>query len=504
MCAITTEVPRDTLGWMSRIARAVREVWPPGAPGRVLLGLLAAGLLLRVIAMVSWWPTTPILDDGYQIYAESDPFDDPQHPAGYGLVLAAIGSVTREVAVPVLLQHMSGFASAFLLWAATRRISRSVWAGLLPAAVVLLNPDQIFLEHAIMSESWALLATSAGLYAACRAFDEPAPWWRWPVLTGLGLGIGATIRTAGLLVIPVTLVAVLLARPGLLSRWRDVWLAPVAAGLAAGAIVVAFAGANAAYGERFGVGPSPGWYLYGRVAQFADCSRFSPPSGTEVLCDERRAGDRPGASFYLFNAEAPAPRFFGQFGDRDELIGEWSRRALRAQPGDFASLAWQYLRAYWVPSLRPKRPDSGGDLDPQLDFTNDNPFLTATVEGSLETFYNDFKVVPRRSGLDLLRAWQRVARFGAVALSITTVLTLLGLVVGSRRSRAGVLLFGVGGLALIVAPALTGNYVGRYTVPMAGPLAAAASITLTELWRRFRSRAGPAAAVPSHHTRQDH
>jgi hypothetical protein len=32
-----------------------------------------------------------------------------------------------------------------------------------------------------------------------------------------------------------------------------------------------------------------------------------------------------------------------------------------------------------------------------------------------------------------VRGWQRVVRFGATALSITTFLTLLGLAIGSRR-----------------------------------------------------------------------
>jgi hypothetical protein len=49
-------------------------------------------------------------------------------------------------------------------------------------------------------------------------------------------------------------------------------------------------------------------------------------------------------------------------------------------------------------------------------------------------------------------------RLGATALSITTVLVLLGLAVGTRRSRVGVLLLGIGGLALIIAPPLTANY----------------------------------------------
>src|SRR3712207_6886418 len=58
----------------------------------------------------------------------------------------------------------------------------------------LFRSDQIFLEHAVMSESWAVLATSVGLYAAVRAFDDPAPWWRWPLLTGAALGVAVPIR----------------------------------------------------------------------------------------------------------------------------------------------------------------------------------------------------------------------------------------------------------------------------------------------------------------------
>ena len=95
----------------------------------------------------------------------------------------------------------------------------------------------------------------------------------------------------------------------------------------------------------------------------------------------------------------------------------------------------------------------------------------------------------RRPGLRFLRAWQRVVRFGATALSIATILTLLGLAFGTRRTRLGVLLFGVGGLTLLIAPSLTANFWARYTVPMAGPLVAAAAIAIVGIirarpWRR--------------------
>jgi hypothetical protein len=468
----------------SSLGRAVRRFWPPAAPGYVLAGLLLAGVALRLVAVVSWWPTASTINDGYQLFAETNPFDDPQHPAGYSLIVAALGAVTREIAATVLLQHLLGIVSALLLFAGVRRVTGSQWAGLLPAAAVLLNPDQIFLEHAIMSESWAVLTISAGFYATVRAFDEPDPVWGWPALAGLTLALGVVIRTAGLLAIPVALLALWLCRPQPLARWREHWRVPVAAAGASALVLLAFAAANATFGERFGLGPSQGWYLYGRAAQFADCDRFTPPPGTEVLCEDTPASERPGAYYYLFDPKAPAPRSLGGFGESDELVGEWARRAIRAQPFDYLGTVWEYGRGYYLPGLTP---DGGTDLDPQLDYTAASFFEPDIVRG-LNSFYDEFTVGRFQPGLELLHGWQRVGRFGTAALAITTLLVAVGLLVGGRRSRVGVLLFGIGGLALLVAPVLTGNYVGRYTVPMAGPLMAAAGIAILELWRRYGAR----------------
>ena len=472
-----------------------RSAHPLGNAGRVLIALIIIGLGLRVLVAFSWWPTTPTLDDGYQLYAHN-PFLDPQHPAGYGLIVGAIGLMTHQVAVPVLIQHLTGIASALLLFGATRRITGSAWAALLPAGMVLLGADQIFLEHAIMSESWDVLATSVGLYAAVRAMDDPEPWWRWPLLTGAALAVAVTIRTAGLLLIPVAVLALLLCRPHPLRQGRRQWRSPVTVAATAAVVLVGWAGANAAFGPRFGIAPSPGWYLYGRVAQFADCRRFSRPPGTSFLCDPRPVSQRPSGYDYMFNPQAAAQRHLGAFGKHDGVVGSWAQRALRAQPLDFIAAAWSYLRSYYVPSSRPARLKSSTELDPQLDFTYGNVYFVPRIEADLEEFYDRFSVHPRRWGLQLLRDWQRVFRFGATALFITTLLTLIGLAIGPRRSRVGVLLFGVGGLSLLVAPVLTGTYSGRYTVPMAGPLMAAAAITITALWRSRRRAVAPRAARP--------
>jgi len=437
------------------------------------------GAALRVLAIISWWPATMTLGDNYEAYT-SNPFENPVHPGGYSLIMAALGLVTREIAALILLQHLTGIASALLLWAATRRVTGSPWAGLLPGGIVLLDPDFIFLEHSIMSESWIVLGISAGLYAAVRALDEPEPHWRWPLLTSVTLSLTVTIRTAALFMIPVASLALLLYRPRSFAGRRAYRRAALTVVGASAAILLAFATTNTVLGERFGLGASPGWYLYARAAQFADCTRFTPPDGTEVLCEERPASERPGTRYYVFDPTAPAPRFFG-LGNQDDLLARWAMRAILAQPRDYLHNVWTYLRAYWFPDLRPNDSTLSTDpwqieqgLDPQLAFTNGLyssglyqkrvtqrsvfrslrdilAFVESLYQQSLERFYNDFTVHKYVPGLEFLRHWQQVVRFGASALWITTVLVALGVAIGTRPSRVGVLLFGIGGLTLILA-----------------------------------------------------
>src|SRR5881394_1603520 len=112
-----------------------------------LAALLAAGVSLRIVALASYWPVVTNLADStaYAAYAQQDIVGNPQHPAGYSTFLAALGIVTHQVAVVTVLQHALGVATALLLYVAVRRLTCSPWPGLIPAGVVLLNSDQIFL-----------------------------------------------------------------------------------------------------------------------------------------------------------------------------------------------------------------------------------------------------------------------------------------------------------------------------------------------------------------------
>ena len=166
-----------------------------------------------------------------------------------------------------------------------------------------------------MSESWTVLSISFGLYAAVRALDEPKPWWRWPVLTGLVLGLAVTIRTAAIFVIPVVILSLLLCQSRSSEHWGGYWRAALAMLGVSAALLLAFATANATLGGRFGLGASPGWYLYGRVAHFADCNQFTPPPGRTALCEGRPPSGTAGHAGYISESRVACLRHFGQFGE---------------------------------------------------------------------------------------------------------------------------------------------------------------------------------------------
>jgi hypothetical protein len=86
--------------------------------------------------------------------------------------------------------------------------------------------------------------------------------------------------------------------------------------------------------------------------------------------------------------------------------------------------------------------------------------------------------------LHALHDYQRVFRLGGTLLSITTLLTLLGLALGPQRARIGAFLFGLGALSCLLPQAWGAAYIGRYSVPLAGPVGAAAGIALWAAWRR--------------------
>jgi hypothetical protein len=451
----------------------------------ILAGLVLAGIALRVVATLAWWPIITNLADsgGYALHAATRPFDDPQHPPGYSLTLAAIGLFTRNVGAFGVLQSLMGICSALMLFAGVRRLCGSPWPGLLGA-------DQVFLERTIMSETLFTLLLAATIYATARALEAPERWYPWPpVAAALGLAMGIT-RPAGLLMLPLIALALLLSAPRpWLHRWR-----PVAAfGALCVAGLLAFATANDISHGRFEIAPTPGWHLYSRAATIADCSHFDPPTGTEGLCQTTPPQDRLGADWYLYFPGSPATRLYGHIwevdGAHDAELGSWAWRAILADPRTFLLKAvWPDVKAYFFPESYEYRLGRGVSLDDQLDWGTEynRKFTFVIIPRGMEEFFDPIAIERDPGLLGFLHDYQRVFRFGATMLTIATLLTLLGLCLGRRRERIALMLLGVGGLAMIVLPTYSVSYSGRYTVPPAGLLVAAGAIAVIAIWNRLR------------------
>jgi hypothetical protein len=450
-----------------------------GAAEWVLLALVLAGAAVRGMACAALWPVATTLSDAatYAIDAGHNPLVDPQHPAGYPALLALIGVFTRNVAVAVLLQHVLGIVAAVLLFAAVRRLVGSPWPALVPAAVVLLDSDEVFLEHNIMSEGPFLFLLAFALYASVRAMDAPdRSWRRWPCAAAVTIAAATMVRSAGVFAIPVLATAIALGRP---PRMHVRWCMAASFAAVATMLLAGYAAANLVNNGRFEIAPASGWHLYGRVAPFADCHRFRPPAGTAALCEWTPAAARSGPDFYLYNRQSPARRKFVHIGNHDGEVGAFAVQAVLHQPGALMQAFWVDVRRYFVPSWHVHGWYRGWDIQPQLDWSRvgGDRYTRETITG-LTSFFSRF--VPQRnlSLVIVMHDYEQVAGFGATLLTVCTLLSGLGLFIGARRSRVGVLLFGVGGLAQLIMPTISVLYMGRYTVPLAGMFAAGGAIAL--------------------------
>jgi hypothetical protein len=470
----------------------------------VLALLVLVGVALRVVALAAWWPVSTTLADSwpYAYFAANDAFANPQHPAGYSMFLRIGGVLTREVAAFTIVQHLLAVAAAVVLFAAVRRLCGSPWPGLVGAAVILLGADQIYLEHTIMSEALFVPMLAMSIYAVARAFEAPDRWWPWPVIAAALLVATAITRSAGIFMLPVVALAFVLVRPRpWLPRWRPV----VAFAATACALVLSYASINAISHDRFELAPTTGWHLYARVAPFAWCGDFDAPKGTAPLCERSSPDQRPGADWYLYDARSPASRLFGPIGmtggKGDAELGEFARAAVLHQPKTYLEAVWPDIRGYFFPDTYHWAPGRGTDLDGQLDWTGPvHAEGEAATERGMESFFEPFSVRRDAGPLGFLHDYQRTFRFGGTLLTISTLLILCGLLVGSRRNRIAVLVLGVGGLAMFVLPTFSIIYVARYSIPSAGMITAAAAIAVLSLVSAARGvRAPRRRSAPDRH-----
>ena len=480
-----------------------------------LVGLLSAGLLARVYFLLVWSPAiTGYSDTGIYFDGAVGPlrrlWSDPIRVVGYSMFLRLLHGIAPHLILVSIVQHILGLCTALLFFLAVRRCGGPRGLGLAPVAIIALGGDQLFLEHAALSDSLFIFLLAAMLYCAVRASPRRASW---AAVAGLCAGLGAWDREAGLAMIAV------------IALWLAFSLGrPTRRTLALGALSLAVSltiiGAYAAW--RHAASGKPGvltsnsaWNLYGRVAPWADCTKFTPPPGTRSLCEatpvSRRRNPvtkakRLSSEYYIYSPDSPAYRLFGPayFVSKRphamRLLRSWSVAAILGQPLD-------YLHAVWLDTIRLLDPNhsSYGDYsaDQMVAFMLGgfpaNSGRNELVEFWGSRLYPD-DPPPHRGDIAPLKEWERITRVDGAWMGILLALCLGGPWLLSGRARSGMLLFGISALALLFFPIFVKGYDYRFVIPAFGPLFAAGALAAWGLVVRIKGEtafvSGP-ASLPS-------
>jgi hypothetical protein len=240
--------------------------------------LLAAGLALRLAAQLAYQPALVYIDSARYLGADERGLD----PLGYSYlllrpVLLAHGGLAGVAAI----QHALGLAMAVCLYLLAVRLSGSRWLGLLAAAPVLLDAYQVQAEQMIMPD---VLFEALIVAAITVLLWRPDPGLARLAGAAALLGVSATVRQVGEVLALPLLVYVVAATPG----WRRRAVAAVAALAVFAAPVVGYMALSATVGGNgFRLSDMDDAYLYGRVANAADCATLRLPAYVRPLCPSR-------------------------------------------------------------------------------------------------------------------------------------------------------------------------------------------------------------------------
>ncbi|MFC5180128.1 hypothetical protein [Actinomadura harenae] len=459
----------------------------------VFLAVVGGAIALRVVAMLGFPSVLWFGDSRTYVTGALDMRPSTLRPSGYSLILAAIRPFHGFTGVLVV-QHAMGVLAGVMVYALLQRALRRGWPRLwiwVPGVIasvltlpVLYDAYEIQLEHMLMADVPFTFMLIAGITLAM--------WWRktplWAgAVAGLVIGAAADVRSVGLPMLIVLAFCLAVRRAG----WRTV-TATVVAGVAP---LVGYMIWFHSYNGQWAFTSTDKVWLYGRVADFADCTKIKPKPELQLFCQDKVIRDPEVAAAFqaMWTSDSPFDQMPWEMDDprTNKLAGEFAMQAIEKQPGDYAYVVWRDTwRAFdW------KRVDypNPGTVE-EYRFPEGGALRTwnamaaydyggRTAESRVVEPYGDF-----------MRDYQSHYFMPGTFLGILLGAGLVGVVLRIRRFGGPVLLpFGVG-LALLVVPAATADFDYRYVLPTAPFAVLAAGLALT---REPRRETAPAPAVPS-------
>jgi dolichyl-phosphate-mannose-protein mannosyltransferase len=313
---------------------------------------LGAGAFVRLLVMVGYPGALWFAGDSYvYVGAALRLQPDLSKTTGYSLFLRVLEPLHSFIAVTAV-QHLFGLAVGVMVYALARRAGVSERWSVAAALPVLLDGYEIEDEHLVMAEAlFTLLITAAALLIL---------WWRrpaWPlvILAGVMVGYAVTVRSEGLPVLVLFPLAVALRD---WRRWRQ-WLA---AGLLAASSLAPLAGYAVWFHQHNGsyaLTRSDGFYLWGRVSSFAECSVIKPPAYDLAICPAGAPSSRTPPGDFVWHAQNVRDLPGGPVSvASNTLLRDFAIRAVLAQPAGYAE---SVAHGLWLSVRWPREeyPDPG-------------------------------------------------------------------------------------------------------------------------------------------------
>jgi hypothetical protein len=453
--------------------------------------LLAAGFVFRVLAQFSYRPALFYIDTVRYLYNSGG-----NDPVGYRLPLKVILAVSDFDAVSAV-QHLLGLAIAAAIYVVLVRRSAPRWLAAFAMAPVLLDAYQIQMEQMILPDVWFEALIVAGLVVLLWNAEVPA--LRYVIAAGLILGISATFRQVGeILVLPGLLYLILACR-----GWRVILTRLAAFGVAFAVPILAYLTGSQILVGHFYLSHTGVTTTYGRMAWSADCARLTLPAVERGLCPTP-AQRAHGPDWLEHSPYSPVrPYYTGPLSARaSHLVASFNSAVLHQQPGRvLATYASDVIKLF---SLA-KKTFAGDTPVSRWQFQDRYPYLSphATPAQVLPaiTRYGGGRPAVWRAGAGFLREYQLGGGYTPGPLLAFCVLAGLAgsvLAVAGRFRRAddgryqlalACLLFFCAGAAVLLLSDLF-EFSWRYQLPALVTLPPAAAAGLAEIVRPARARRG--------------
>jgi hypothetical protein len=282
--------------------------------------LLGGGLVLRVLTQVSFSPAIVYIDSVKYLYGAWPGAD----PLGYDVPLRVILAVGNLSAVEAV-QHLLGLGMAVTLYGVLLRRGVPRWLAALAMGPVLLDAYQLQMEATIMPDIWFEAVIVAGLAVLLW---KPRTTLRICLLAGVILGLAATVRQVGEILILPALLFVIAGAGGRRQAITKSATLVVAFALP----IVAYCAGSYALSGHFWLSRNGYQATYGRMAGLADCATLKLPSYEQALCPTP-AQQAHGPDWLDHSARSPLRVYVAPPGRaRSKVIADFNKRVVRQQP----------------------------------------------------------------------------------------------------------------------------------------------------------------------------